>query len=99
MGLHFASNVITYTRDRNKGEPTVNRTSVNILSTENYISFSALSPYTNSASSLPYLEKTEQNDDMMGLVHDWIREFTVDIGMSNPDSAYNVRVKYQSSNK
>ena len=30
----------------------------------------------------------------MGLVHDWIREFVVNIGMGNKDSAYNVRVQY-----
>ena len=94
MGLHFATNVITYARDRKSGEPAVNMTSVNILSTENYTRFSALSPYTASASSLPLLEKTKQNVDMMGFVHGWISEFVVDIGMSKPGSAYNVRVQY-----
>ena len=83
-----------YMRDRRNGEPAVNRTIVNILSTENYTRFSALSPYTASASSLPLLEKTKQNVDMMGFVHGWIREFVVDIGMSKPGSAYNVRVQY-----
>lgn len=77
MGLHFASNVITYTRDRNNGEPAVNRTSVNILRTENHTRFSALSRFTTSASRLPYLKKTEQNEDTMGLVHGWISEFIV----------------------